>query len=221
MKAKPFVIASFAVLVAMSLGAQSSQRQVPLIEAERAECFPPEVNGVAYATIDPEVGGVSTRLYFRWDEDEDFYFVPMRGVGNGRYWAVPPKPKGDNEGIEYYVALIDPLGEMLSKSESLHSPVTKDCEVELDEQQQGMAENMTVGETTFEQVGEEVDGFLCDGIVNRINPDGVLRGDERCRACVIAWWQKQGIILPTAGALVGSGAIITRFDRPKASPADP
>ncbi len=210
------------IFVAVLLAAAPLCAQVPIVGAEPTECFPEGDNGIVFATIGEEPsGGVSTRLYFRWDQDEDFYYVFMTAAGNGRYWATPPKPDPENEGIEYYVALIDPLGEVLAKSDALHSPVDNDCEVELDERQRGAAENLTVGETTFEQVGEEVDGFLCDGIVSRINPDGVLRGDEACRACVIAWERRKALLLPIVGSAALGGLILTRDESPKASPFDP
>jgi len=195
--------------------------QVPIVQAEQAQCFPKDDNGIVFATIGQEPGGVSTRLYFRWDEDEDFYYVLMTAAGKGRYWGTPPKPEDKNEGIEYYVALVDPLGEVLAKSDMLRSPVDKGCEVELDEQQRGAAQNLTIGETTFEQVGEMVDGFICDGIVSRINPDGVLRGDEACRACVIAWKRRGALLLPIAGAIGLGGVILTRDEPPRASPFEP
>ena len=91
--------------------------------------------------------------------------------------------------------------------------------VELTDKQRGVAENLTVGETTYEQVGLEVDGFLCDGIVSRINPDGILRGDELCRACVIAWWEKKGVLIPIAGAGVITGVVIADDDPQTASPS--
>jgi len=195
--------------------------QVPVIRATPAQCFPKEDNGIVFATLEGEPGGVSTRLYFRWDEDEDFYYVLMTAAGGGKYWGTPPKADDKNEGIEYYVALVDPTGEVLAKSDMLHSPVEKDCDVELDERQRGNAENLTVGETTYEQVGEMVDGFICDGIVSRINPDGVLRGDEACRACVIAWKRRGALLLPIAGSVALGGVILTRDEPPKASPFEP
>ena len=212
-----FVVAVLA-LAAAPLGAQ-----VPKIAAEQIECLPRGDNGVVHATISPEIGGTTTRLYFRWDEDEDFYYTLMNCVGNGRYWGIPAKPDEENEAVEYYVAVVDPNEQVLAKSESLMAPVyePEDCEVELTEAQRGMAENLTVGETTFEQVGEDVDGFLCDGVVSRINPLGILRPDELCRACVIAWWEKKGIMVPAAAGAVGTGLVINRRDPPEASPVTP
>lgn len=205
----------------MSLIATPLMAQVPKIMPEQIECLPETENGVIHTTIQPDIGGVSQRLYFRWSQDEDFYFVLLEAVGQGRYWGVPPKPDAENEMVEYYVALVDPDNQVLAKSDSLMAPVEEECEVELTDQQRGHAENMTVGETTFEQVGEEVDGFLCDGVVNRLNPLGILRGDERCRACVIAWWEKKSVMIPAAAGLIGGGILISKEGSREVSPATP
>lgn len=205
----------------LALGAASLAAQVPKIAAEQIECLPRGDNGVIHATVSPEAGGAANRLYFRWDQDEDFYYVLMGAAGDGRYWGVPPKPDDKNHAVEYYVATVDPNEQVLAKSESLMAPVNDDCEVELTEQQRGVAENMTVGETTFDQVGEGIEGFLCAGVVSRINPRGVLRGDEKCRACVIAWWQQPAVMIPAAAAAVGTGIIIGKEEPKEASPVTP
>jgi hypothetical protein len=134
---------------------------------------------------------------------------------------VPAKPDERNDAVEYYVAAVDPSEQVLARSESLMAPVDDDCVVELTEQQRGVAENLTVGETTFDQAGEMVEGFLCDGVVSRINPLGILRGDEKCRACVIAWWAKPSILVPAAAAGAGTGVIISHEEPREASPATP
>lgn len=204
------------LLSAVPLGAQ-----VPQVMVEQIDCLPRSDNGVINATITPESGGVTSRLYFRWEEDEDFYYVLMNGVGQGRYWGVPPKPDEANQAVEYYAALVDPQEQVLAKSDPLMAPVRDDCEMKLTDQQRGAAENLTVGETTFEQSGEMVEGFLCDGVVTRIDPLGVLRGDERCRACVIAWWEKKAILIPAAAGAVAGGILISRGDPKEASPVTP
>ncbi len=193
--------------------------EVPQIGLEHAECLPEAENGVIYSTVAPEIGGTSTRLFFRWEEDEDFYYVLMETEGGGGYWGVPAKPDPNNEVVEYYVAVVDPAGQVLAKSAAQFSPVDDDCEVELTPKQQGVADNLTVGETTAEQIGLEVDGFLCDGVVSRINHEGVLRGDEFCRACVIAWWEKKAVLLPIASVGVVTGIVIADDDPRTASPS--
>ena len=112
----------FLFSIAVLLAAAPLCAQVPIIDTELIPCYPRGDNGVITTTVDPEIAGVSTRLYFRWDEDEDFYYVRMRAVGGGRYWATPPKPKDENEGVEYYVALVDPLGELMAGSGCATTP---------------------------------------------------------------------------------------------------
>ena len=102
----------------------------------------------------------------------------------GRFWAMPPKPERRNEQIEYYAALVDPTGKVAARSETQIVPVTRDCRVQLDPKERGVAENLTVGETSPQQQGKKVLGFLCDGVVTRVNSANVRRSDEVCRACV-------------------------------------
>jgi hypothetical protein len=98
--------------------------------------------------------------------------------------------------------------------------VTKDCKVQLSEKERGVAENMTVGETSPKQQGKKVLAFLCDGVVTRVNSAGVRRADEVCRACVIAWWQRKGVIIPAA-ATAGIVGVIVTDDDPEPSPSRP
>ena len=42
-----------------------------------------------------------------------------------------------------------------------------------------------------------------DGIVSRINPNRIKRGDEVCRACVIAWFKKKAVLIPLTATPVG------------------
>jgi hypothetical protein len=208
-------------LLVFLLGALPLGAQAPAIVVDQLDCLPRSDNGVIHATISPEVGGADPRAYFQWEEDQDYYYVPMHATGGGLYWAVPPKPDEKNQAVDYYVALVDPQGQVVARSQTLMAQVRDDCFVELTEQQRGAAENLTVGETTFEQAGELVEGFLCDGLVTRIDPLGILRGDERCRACVIAWWDKAGILIPAAAGAVAGGILLSRNDPSEASPVTP
>lgn len=200
------------VLVATSAAAQG-----PSIKVEQAACLPVTENGLIKARITNETGGTEPRLYFRWDEHGAYYFVAMEAAGGGNYWAVPPKPIEENELVEYYVDVVDGMGKSVSRSNTLSSPVKEDCEVVLDARQAGVAENLVVGETAPPQIGERVMGFLCDGIISRIGPDGILRADQICRRCIVAWWETREVIAPSAG-LVTTGILISK---PDPSPARP
>lgn len=98
--------------------------------------------------------------------------------------------KQTTEPTEYFVALHDGNGKQVARSPQQVVEVRDDCSVSLTPQQAGMAMNLTVGETARWQVGEPVFHWECTGIVTRLDPQSVLRADEACRACVIAWWPK-------------------------------
>ncbi len=194
------------VAICLALLSTAAFAQAPTVKMVRAECVPEEDNGIIHATVHPEVGGATTRIYFRWDEHGAMYFVNMVATGGGKYWGIPPRPEHKNETIEYYAAVVDPSGKVLARSESALTPVTEDCRVEMTPQQFGAANNLTIGETVEPQEGRKVLGFLCDGIVTRINFQGIPRPDEICRGCVIPWWAMNDYILP---ATAGVGAVTT------------
>jgi hypothetical protein len=212
------LLLSSTAAVGLAVAAPASA-QPPAIQIEDVDCLPNNDNGVIHATVRPEIGGAEVRLYFRWDDHGPFYYVAMAAAGGGRYWATPPKPIDENHQVEGYVATVSPAGEVIGfPSERVLVPVTNDCDVLLDEHERGMAENLAVGETEDEQDDEMVRGFLCDGIISRIDPEGVLRADSICRRCIVVWWNKPEALLPAA-VLLGGG---TTVDPPiEASPSRP
>ncbi len=192
--------------ICVALLSTSAYAQAPTVNVTRAECVPEEDNGIIFATVRPEVGGATTRVYFRWDEHGAMYFVDMVAAGDGKYWGIPPRPEEKNETIEYYAAVVDASGKVLARSKSELTPVTDDCRIEMTPRQFGSANNLTIGETVEAQEGRKVLGFLCDGIVTRVNFQGIPRPDEICRGCVIPWWGMNDYIVP---ATVGVGAVTT------------
>lgn len=129
----------------------------------------------------------------------------------------------ENEPTEYFTSVHDPSGEQLAKSQTRVVEVRDNCLVELSERQLGESANLTVGETAYWQKDEGLFHWLCDGIVSRIGPLNVLRGDGACRACVIAWWKRPGVLIPAAG-IVGVGAtvaLVDDSDPPPVSPSEP
>jgi hypothetical protein len=119
------------------------------------------------------------------------------------------------EPTEYLVALVDGSGKVLARSEMRLTEVRDDCRVSLTPQQQGFAKNLTVGETSAWQAEEDVFHWECTGVVTRKNASNVLRADENCRACVIAWWP----VAAPAGAIALIG--ITDDDPIDVSPSRP
>lgn len=121
------------------------------------------------------------------------------------------------EPAEYFVAVVDPSGRRLARSEIRVAEVTGDCRAALTPQQQGAAQNLVVGHTSNWQDGQPVFHWLCDGVVTRVDPQGVLRADEACRACVVGWWPRT-----VAGGLGAIGAIVIYDDNPReVSPSRP
>ena len=185
-------LVTLAVLAALPAAAQG-----PAITVDEVACLPLEDNEVLSATVNPEVGGSSVRLYFRrLNPVGEFYYSEMDTPGGGKYWTPFPKPEEkeqleltdewwevlkdrdwmeghdrdwleelleeeEYEFAEYYVAVKAADGTTLSRSEMMLTHVYEedDCEVELTEQERGMAENMTVGETIAEQ-GDSVDELM-------------------------------------------------------------
>jgi len=93
--------------------------------------------------------------------------------------------------------------------------VRKDCRVDLTPQQEGFAKNLVIGETAAWQKGEEVFHWECTGVTTRKDSLNVLRADDKCRACVIAWWP-----VATAGGAVAMIGILND-DPVEISPSRP
>lgn len=123
--------------------------------------------------------------------------------------------KQSAEPAEFFVALVNGSGAIVARSEMRVVEVRKDCRVSLTPQQEGYAKNLVIGETAPWQVDDEVFHWECTGIVSRINSNNVLRADDKCRACVIAWWPAAA----PAGALAIVG--ITDDDPIDISPSRP
>jgi hypothetical protein len=208
------------LLAAAVLFAAASPVLAQGISLGEPSCLPVERNVVVHASATGEAPGGSTRLYFRWKGHGDFYWVGMETAGGGRAWATPPKPRKQNDAVEEYAVLLDAAGREVARSETRTVPVTRDCRADLSPREHGFAENLTIGETAANQQNKDVMGFLCDGIVTRVNPAGIRRADETCRTCVVAWWQKNEVLVPLA--TVGGVTTVTIIEnRPEPSPSRP
>ena len=212
MKVRYFWAAAALLLLTVRVEAQST------VTVEQVPCFRVAENQVVHGTATGEAPGGSARLYFRWEERGGFYWVDMEHDGPGRFWAVPPKPEKRNPLIQYYSVLMDASGREIARSAVRKTQVTGDCHVELTPQQRGVAQNLTVGETTADQSHGGVLGFLCDGIVTRVSASNIRRGDDFCRTCVVAWWKRNEVLIP---ALAAGGVTTIIVDRPEPSPSRP
>jgi hypothetical protein len=206
------------LLLGCALAAQAQSQTVAL---DDLKCVPQEDNAVIRATLSADPVGQTPRLYFRWKNHDstDFYWVAMESEPGRRWWATPAKPEKRNTEIEYYVALVDAAGRIGARSETRKAPVDDGCQIRLSPKERGVAENLTIGETRPEQQGAKVVGFLCKGIVTRINAQGIRRADEVCGPCAVVWWDRSKLLVPAFASGV-IGVIVTDRD-PNPSPARP
>lgn len=139
--------------------------------------------------------------------------------GRDREWLQDWLESQEHEAAEYYAAIVDVSGTQISRTKTQLVEVRDydDCRFGLEPIEFGQSQNLVVGETTDLQRGKEVFHWLCDGIVSRVDPVGVLRADETCRSCVVAGWLP---IASTAGALV-AGTTIEKREPPRASATQP
>jgi hypothetical protein len=191
------------------------------IKVDPASCFKVGDNQVVFASTVAEPPGATERLYFQWTDHPSYYWVDMEREGPGRYWAIPPKPESRNKEIEYYGVMRDAAGHEIARTPSIRTKVTSDCKVTLTPQQFGYAQNLVIGETDANQKKNRVLGFLCDGIVTRVNPQNIKRADEVCRTCVVAWWLGRELLIPLAGAGALGGIATIIVDKPEPSPSRP
>lgn len=207
------------LLAAFALLACAASASAQTITVQEPKCIPEGDNGVIRASLSADAVGQTPRLYFRWKGQTDFYWVPMEAEPGRRFWGIPAKPEKRNLEVEYYVALVDAAGKVGARSPAKFTRVTDDCDLRLNPKERGVAENLIVGETTPEQQGEKVVGFLCKGVIARINSEGVRRTDEICGPCAVVWWQDKKVLIPAiAGGLVG--VVVTDGD-PEPSPSRP
>lgn len=199
--------------------AASTAAHAQSITVEPLKCVPKEDNTVVRATIPADSAGQMPRLYFRWNGQTDFYWVDMEAEPGHRFWAIPPKPERRNDEVEYYAALVDASGKVGMRSPSQTARVTPDCSPQLSPKERGVAENLTVGETTPEQQGARVVGFLCRGIVTRVNSQGIRRTDDICGPCALVWWDRKSVLIPAFAGVGGIvGVVVTE---PDPSPSRP
>jgi hypothetical protein len=178
MRLRPTLLLA-AMLAACAPWAAVAQKAV-IVEVDPLACLPEAENAVVTATVLPDDPTFEIRLYFQRDQFGDLYYLVMRPLGAGRYWMVLPKPEKQNDIAEYHVTVVAADRAVLQSSPHVQVPVSDDCEVELTEEQREQAEQLRVGETANDQKGRAVAWWLCDGIIERIDPQGGVRPDEFC-----------------------------------------
>lgn len=216
---------AIAALVMVIVAGEASA--APVITVMAPSCLPPQANGVVTATVQPATGLSSVRAYFRKGGLPDFYYLEMRAATGGAYWVVLPRPEDATKSVEYQIAVRDGDNQE-TRSDLKKVDVVASCKPVLTADQNRAAQNLVVGEMIADQKGKSVVGFLCPGIVSRIDAKGEMRNDEYCRKVVIAETAAAGegkrnllvplVIVGGAGAAV---AIIKHNEKGEASKPRP
>jgi len=219
-RANRFGLVIAAVVVILAAGEALA---APVITVMAPSCLPPQANGVVTATVQPATGLSSVRAYFRKGGSPDFYYLEMRAATGGAYWVVLPRPEEATKVVEYQIAVRDGDNRE-TRSDMQKVDVVASCKPVLTADQNRAAQNLVVGEMIADQKGKSVLGFLCPGIVSRIDAKGEMRNDEYCRKAVIAQTAAAGegkrsllvplVIVGGAGAAV---AIIKHNEKEEAS----
>jgi hypothetical protein len=211
-------------LLAVSLAlciAEPAVAVTPEITPTFPTCVSAGDNAVVEVKLRPEGGWASVRLYFKANGSSDYYFLEMRALGNGKYFAVIPRPLSSTSGVDMYVEVRD--GDWVGTKSVVKTESTSGgCSAKLNEEQKKLAGNLVVGETNDAQRGAQVFGFECEGIVSRIDVKGVLRPDELCRWVAIAGAVPTGILIPALAVGAGGAAVIitNKHEKKECSPCD-
>jgi hypothetical protein len=194
--------------LAAALGA--GNRPAPIASVRAPACAPMAGNVAVAAVITPPTGLASVRVYFRKGGEKLLYYLEARASEGDRYWAVLPKPEAQTKTVDYSFVSKDGAGRVTSTPfQTLR--VSPECAVACTSAETASATNLVVGETAQEQRGLEVVGFLCDGIISRINVRGDLLPDEQCRRILATGAVGRAVWLPIAAiGAGGSGVVIIR-----------
>lgn len=212
---------ALAGLVVLSF-ALAARAEVPHIEFTAPDCAPVQNNLLVKARITPETGWSSVRTYFKRNGRPEPYFLEMRSAGQGDYWVVLPKADEDTVAIDVQIAVKDGDGNE-TRSDTKVVPVVAGCPVALTQDQLAFARNLLIAETLPAQYGGGVLGFLCDGIVLRMNSRGDLRPEDCCcEAAMLLYVHNPEVLLPLVilGGTAG-GYIVTHGGGGEVSPARP
>jgi hypothetical protein len=148
-------------------------------------CVPKRANSVVSLVTYPEGTWSSVRTYFRKTGTPDFYYVEMRSVERRSFWAALPRPEDATAAVDVVFAVMDADGREM-RTPQVTIPVISPCNATLTGEQARFAQNLVVGETARVQTGLSVMGFLCEGVISRIDFAGKLRPDDVCRSVLIA-----------------------------------
>lgn len=179
----------------------------PSFTVKAPSCIPEDENAAVIAVIEPATGWGSVRTYFRRAGTADYYFLEMRTGDGGQYWAVLPKPDNGTTAVELFIAVKNADGEE-SRSALQKIAVTSKCKITPTLAELSFAHNLVVGETVVAQKGGGVLGFLCEGIISRIDYAGELRTDDYCCRELMLLAANKSTLLPFL-LIGGTGGGIT------------
>jgi hypothetical protein len=213
---------SRSLLTGLALAAAASWLAPPAAAAEPIThepltCVPLGRQNVrVMATLSLPSAVASVRAYFRYIDRDNVpvSYIELRHGEGGEFWGVLPKAEDSTKLVEYRVAAVDADGKEYT-TETRKVNVTRDCKVSLTDQEKRYANNIVVG-TSKDDLPARPEGFLCDGIISKITPDGVLLPAEPC--------PQPGVIALGAGAvgaLVGTTIITGAGDKKPVSPSRP
>jgi hypothetical protein len=142
-------------------------------------CVASGANTVVVVEGMPETGWASVRVYFRRGGEHNFYYLEARLAESGRFWVTLPKPEPDTSSVECFAAGVDREG-LATAAPLVTVAVDSSCPTSLTGEEVSLAQNLVVGETSDDQRGLPVSGFLCDGIIARITVRRELQPSEDC-----------------------------------------
>ncbi len=210
-----------AVLIALPLWAAP-----PILTPAGPSCVPARANSVVAVTVQPPSGWSSVRVYFREAGSNDFYYLEMRAGQDGRYWAALPRPVEHATAVDLQVAVKDAEGKE-TRGPMQRVAVTAGCNIVLTPEEASFAQNLVVGETAPAQKNSAILGFLCVGVISRIDSTGVLSSDEYCRKALLAEAAgaegKRKVLVPllVVGGAGGAIAVVRHNEKHEASPSHP
>jgi len=206
------------LVVATALGLATTPAVAQMFTLTTPDCASARGNSVINVSITPETGWSSVRTYFRKAGTLEFYYVEMRSAGGGKYWAALPRPEDSTTSVELQTAVRDAEGRE-TRTPFQKVPVTTSCSLSLTPEQDGYAQNLVVGETVPSQAGQGIAGFVCEGVISRIDARGNLKPDDSCRGILMAEGaaaaEDRRKVLPLILLGAGGVALVNHKDPPR------
>ena len=108
----------------------------------------------------------------------------MQIRGRDRSWLEEWLGEQTHEAAEMMAAVFDVDGSLIERSEQHLVEVRgSGCRTELTTVEIGESQNIQLGETSVRQNGHKPYHWQCDGLLNRVNVEGIIEADL-CRGCV-------------------------------------